>query len=132
MTAALVSPFAANYRLIRCRCPARIVQSQGRSTRNQPTMQVLLAGIVHETNTFAEKRTDVDEFEANGLMYGANLLNLAGTNTVIGGAVEAAAELGIALIPVVATSAIPGGLVTDRAFELVVGAIEAALAKETP
>ncbi len=87
-------------------------------------MRVLLAGIVHETNTFAEKRTDIDEFEANGFFRGEELLELAGTNTVIGGAVGSAAELGIELIPVVATSAIPGGLVTDRAFELVVGAIE--------
>ena len=94
-------------------------------------MRVLLAGIVHETNTFAEKRTDVDEFEADGIFRGRELLSLAGTNTVIGGAVEAAAELGIDLIPVIATSAIPGGLVTDRAFELVVTAIEEALARET-
>lgn len=95
-------------------------------------MRVLLAGIVHETNTFAEKTTDIDEFEANGLFRGDELRSLAGTNTVIGGAVEAATELGIELIPVMATSAIPGGLVTDRSFELVVGAIEAALAEEMP
>lgn len=92
-------------------------------------MRVLLAGIVHETNTFAEKRTDIDEFEAEGLFRGDELLRLAGTNTVIGGAVEAAQDLGVELIPVIATSAIPGGLVTDRAFELVVGAIEDALRK---
>lgn len=95
-------------------------------------MRVLLAGIVHETNTFAEKRTDIDEFEANGIFRGQELLHLAGTNTVIGGALEAANELEIELIPVIATSAIPGGLVTDRAFELVVSAIEETLARETP
>ncbi len=95
-------------------------------------MRMLLAGIAHETNTFAEKRTDIDEFEANGIFRGQELLQLAGTNTVIGGAVEAATALGIELIPVIATSAIPGGLVTDRAFEMVVSAIEDVLAKETP
>src|SRR5690349_19595484 len=95
-------------------------------------MRVLLAGIVHETNTFAEKRTDLDEFEANGLFRGDELLTLAGTNTVVGGAVGAAHELGVELVPVVATSAIPGGLVTDRVFESVVGAIEAALAEQLP
>lgn len=95
-------------------------------------MRVLLAGIVHETNTFAELPTDIDEFEADGLFRGNELLELAGTNTVIGGAVEAAGELGIELIPVLATSAIPGGLVTDRVFELVVGAIEDTLAREKP
>lgn len=95
-------------------------------------MRLLLAGIVHETNTFAEKRTDLDEFEASGFYRGEELLDLAGTNTVIGGAVDTVRELGIELIPVVATSAIPGGLVTDRAFERVVTAIEDALASETP
>ncbi len=95
-------------------------------------MRLLLAGIVHETNTFAEKWTDIDEFEASGFYRGAELLGLAGTNTVIGGVVGTARELGVELIPVVATSAIPGGLVTDRAFERVVTSIEDALAKETP
>lgn len=95
-------------------------------------MRVLLAGIVHETNTFAEKRTDLDEFEANGFFRGDELLELSGTNTVIGGVVAAARELDIELIPVVATSAIPGGLVTDRVFEMVVGAIEDALRAQRP
>lgn len=95
-------------------------------------MRVLLAGIVHETNTFADKPTDLDEFAANGLFRGDELLGLAGTNTVIGGAVAAAKELGIELIPVIATSAIPGGLVTDRVFELVVGAIEESLSTSRP
>jgi microcystin degradation protein MlrC len=95
-------------------------------------MRVLLAGIVHETNTFAEKRTDLDEFEADGYFHGDELFDLAGTNTVIGGVIEMARELDIELIPVVATSAIPGGLVTDRVFEQVVNAIEAALREQTP
>lgn len=95
-------------------------------------MRLLLAGIVHETNTFAEKRTDLDEFEANGFFRGDELLELAGTNTIIGGAVGAARELGVDLIPVIATSAIPGGLVTDRVFELVVTAIEAAVLETRP
>jgi microcystin degradation protein MlrC len=95
-------------------------------------MRVLLAGIVHETNTFAEKRTDIDEFEANRLYRGNELLELAGTNTVIGGVVDAAAEYGVELIPVIGMSAIPGGLVTDRAFELAVSAIEDTLQREKP
>ncbi|MCA9860128.1 MAG: M81 family metallopeptidase [Thermomicrobiales bacterium] len=95
-------------------------------------MRLLLAGISHESNTFAETPTDLDEFIANGFFRGAELLDLAGTNTVIGGAVGAARELGVELMPVVATSAIPGGVVADRVFESVVGAIETALAAERP
>lgn len=95
-------------------------------------MRLLLAGIVHETNTFAEKPTDLDEFEASGFYRGEEMVQLAGTNTVIGGAVAAVRDLGSELIPVVATSAIPGGLVTDRVFETVVTAIEAALAEAPP
>lgn len=95
-------------------------------------MRLLLAGIVHETNTFVDKPTDLDEFEANGLFRGDELRVLTGTNTVAGGVVDAARELDVELIPVIATSAIPGGLVTDRVFELVMGEIEAAIRRESP
>ncbi len=38
-------------------------------------MRLLLAGIAHESNTFAEKPTDLDEFEANGFVHsGASIL----------------------------------------------------------
>lgn len=95
-------------------------------------MRVLLAGLVHETNTFAERPTGLEEFRANGLFIGDEMRRLSGTNTVIGGVLDAATDRGVDIVPVIATSAIPGGLVTDEVFEYVVGAIEEAVERARP
>lgn len=97
------------------------------------SIRIALAGFAHETNTFCSWRTDLEEFEANGLYRGEALLGLAGTNSVIGGAVDAASHNPeIELIPVLATSAIPGGLVTARAVEAIEGEIYDRLSVEKP
>ena len=92
------------------------------------TTRIALAGFVHETNTFSRTPTARDDFVANGLRVGEELRSLRGTNTVVGGAVVAAEnDAGVDLIPIVATSAIPAGLVTAEAFEHVVDTIVAGL-----
>ena len=94
---------------------------------------IALAGFVHETNTFSGTPTSRSDFIANGLLVGEELRSLRGTNTVIGGAVEAAeADADIVLAPIIATSAIPAGRVTEDAFEHVVGAIVDGLVKHRP
>src|SRR5688572_20326802 len=97
------------------------------------TIRVALGGIVHETNTFAVDPTNLAEFRANGLYVANDLQSLAGTNTVIGGALEAIdadAELG--LLPLAFGSAIPGGTVSREAFEHIVGMIAESIAAGTP
>lgn len=87
-------------------------------------IRIALAGFVHETNTFSGTPTTLADFMANGYAVGKELRSRRGTNTVVGGAVGAAdADLDVQLIPIVATSAIPAGLVTVEAFERVVGEI---------
>ena len=79
-------------------------------------IRIGVAGFSHETNTFAPWPTGLPEFEANGYFRGEELLTQAGTNTVIGGMIDAiGADSSIELLPIVATSAIPGGLVTAAA-----------------
>jgi microcystin degradation protein MlrC len=96
-------------------------------------LRIAVAGFSHETNTFASRSTDLSEFEANGYFRGDQLLTLAGTNTVVGGAIDAiAADAALELIPLTATSAIPGGLVTNRAVEQIEGEIVAGLLKYRP
>ena len=96
-------------------------------------IRIALAGIVHETNTFSATPTTLADFAANGLRRGLSLRELAGTNTVIGGALAAAdADPDIELIPLVATSAIPAGLVAAEAFEAIVGEIVAGLERSRP
>ncbi len=95
--------------------------------------RIALAGFVHETNTFSRIPTTLLDFVANGLLVGEGLRSLRGTNTVVGGAVDAA-EAGpdIELLPIIATSAIPAGLVTVDAFEHIVGAIIDGLERHRP
>lgn len=96
------------------------------------TCRIALAGFSHETNTFAPWPTDLRDFEANGLFRGSELLAQRGTNTVIGGAVEAIeADPSLHLVPLTATSAIPGGLVTESAVRSVTGEILHGLRTQT-
>ncbi|MEZ4498818.1 MAG: M81 family metallopeptidase [Thermomicrobiales bacterium] len=96
-------------------------------------MRVLFGGFAHETNTFSPWKTGVAEFRANGYYVGDEIRTLAGTNTGAAGVLRAAAaEPDVELILTVQTTAIPGGYVTDEVFEEVVGAIEAAILKESP
>ena len=96
-------------------------------------IRIALAGFVHETNTFAPWLTGLSQFEANSFRRGNELLELAGTNTVIGGALAAAnAAPEIELIPLVGASAIPGGLVTIEAVDVIEGAMFDALSIERP
>jgi microcystin degradation protein MlrC len=96
-------------------------------------LRIAVAGFAHETNTFAPWPTDLEEFEANGYFRGEELRSLSGTNTVVGGAVDAiASDPSLELVPLTATSAIPGGLVTARAVEQIEGEIEAGLREHRP
>lgn len=81
-------------------------------------LRIAVAGFSHETNTFAPWPTDLEDFVANGYVRGDELCMLSGTNSVVGGAIDAiTADESLELIPLTATSAIPGGLVTLRAAE---------------
>jgi microcystin degradation protein MlrC len=95
--------------------------------------RIALAGFSHETNTFAGTPTGLDEFLANGLFRGDELLDLAGTNTVIGGAVDRIARTpDREPVPILAASAIPGGRVTADAVDAIEGEIIAGLRRARP
>lgn len=97
------------------------------------SIRIAVAGVQHETNTFAPWPTDIADFQADGWFAGDALLGLAGTNTVIGGVVDAAAAMpGIELLPIFATRAIPGGLVTANAFDLIADLIVAGIVASSP
>ena len=97
------------------------------------SLRIAVAGFSHETNTFAPWRTDLEDFVANGYFRGEELNSLSGTNTVIGGAVDAiAADQTLTLLPIIATSAIPGGLVTARAAHMIESEIIQGLEKSNP
>ncbi|MEA2594200.1 MAG: hypothetical protein QOF01_669 [Thermomicrobiales bacterium] len=96
-------------------------------------LRVAVAGFSHETNTFAGSATGLDEFIANGLLRAEEILDLAGTNTVVGGAIDRiATQPDLQLVPILATSAIPGGIVTAQAVNAIEAEIVASLEKARP
>ena len=81
-------------------------------------MRFFTGGINHETNTFSPLPATLERFDEMDRARGQALLDSArGTKTAIGGFIDAAAELGIELVPSVYSFAMPSGAVTRAAFE---------------
>jgi len=81
-------------------------------------VKLFLAMLSHETNTFSNVPTDRAQFEARDLSYGGEIVETyRGTGTCLGGMIAAAERLGMALLPSVAASASPAGLVTRDVYE---------------
>ncbi|HLZ07730.1 MAG TPA: M81 family metallopeptidase, partial [Chloroflexota bacterium] len=81
-------------------------------------MKVLIASIMHEGNTFAPTRTTLDHFEQAGLYVGPTIVDaFTGTNTELGGFLEVADQTGIELVPLLAASAVPSGILARGTFE---------------
>ena len=86
--------------------------------------RVILAGIYHETHTFLEGYTPLEEFE---IRRGDELLASAGDVSPLAGAVEAALEAQWEIVPTIDLRAMPGPTVDDRAVELFWREFEAGL-----
>ncbi|HEX7292657.1 MAG TPA: M81 family metallopeptidase [Conexibacter sp.] len=71
-----------------------------------------VASIFQETNTFASTRTTIEDFEAEGLLAGDDVLSLVDSNTEIGGAIDVLRRRGAAVAPLVKARASSGGPVT--------------------
>lgn len=96
-------------------------------------VRVLFAGFAHETNTFAPWKTGIAEFRQSGFFLGEEVRALAGTNTGAGGVLSEAESMpDVEIIPVIETTATPGGLVTDEVFDMVVGTIERGIEATQP
>lgn len=100
-------------------------------------MRIAIAGFQHETNTFVEKLTELDDFlQADSwpemLIEQAVMTQTQGMNLPIAGFIAAAQEVGDTVLPILWCSAEPGGRVTDHAFETITGRIIAALERVMP
>ncbi|MDY6817899.1 MAG: M81 family metallopeptidase [Halobacteriales archaeon] len=79
--------------------------------------RILVGGISHETNTFIQEPTTREDFQRRHEAFDEAVLDeLRGTNTVIGGVIEAAAEEMVELRPTMYAAAMPGGIVTEDTF----------------
>jgi microcystin degradation protein MlrC len=76
--------------------------------------RILLAGLFHETHTFLDRFTPLDDFSQR---RGSQLLDAAGDGSPLAGAVETAREAGWQLLPLVDFRATPSATVADRVVE---------------
>lgn len=86
---------------------------------------ILAAGFLHETNTFATTATDRGAFQKQHEYFGETVSEkLRGTNTQMGGILEVAdAREAVDVIHPVFAEAVPGGVVTEAAYEFYTDAI---------
>lgn len=91
--------------------------------------RILTAGIKHETNTFSSVPTTLDDFlnrppecspaggSAGGFASGEEILErFRDTRTIHGGAIDAARDAGLELVPLMSVYATPGGTVEESAY----------------
>jgi microcystin degradation protein MlrC len=97
-------------------------------------MRLVLAEMMHETNTFSPIATPLEAFQMGtgrpGPVFGADaaLARFEGTNTSLGGLIEVARNAGAEIVIPIAGGAPPSGRVDDDAFETFAGAITRAVA----
>jgi microcystin degradation protein MlrC len=81
-------------------------------------MRIVTGTFSHETNTFSNIPTTMEEFAKQGIAHGDEIpRRFRGTNTIEAAFMDAAEEHGFELIWTVFGSAIPGGPVSGEAFE---------------
>ena len=88
-------------------------------------MKVISAGIQHESNTFCNDTTPIDDWIRDS-ECGDDLSGFDGvfdrfrdTNTIHGGYISGAEEVGVELVPVINCRAQPSGPISDEAFEAI-------------
>jgi microcystin degradation protein MlrC len=86
--------------------------------------KIVIAMMMHETNTFSPVPTPLDAFGRMNAMSGpAAVAEMTGTNTQIGGFIGVAKEAGAEFTVPMAASAHPSGLVQKAAYEVMCDAI---------
>lgn len=99
-------------------------------------MRILVAGLLHETNTFAPTPAQYANFVNGegfpGMRHGTNLFDLTTVNIPMGGFLQSMQGSGHELIPVIWAAASPSGPVAADAFERIVGQITDACEAEQP
>jgi microcystin degradation protein MlrC len=90
-------------------------------------MKIAIAGINHETNTYCKAPTPVDAFYQ---LRGERILQMAGTETSTGGALDRCKELGIEVAPILFASTQPSGTIERAAYDQFKSEILAGLQRE--
>ncbi len=84
-------------------------------------MRVAVGGVFHESNTFFEHPTTLEDFARRGVMRGSEMFGRwQDTNSEIGGFLEEAPAQKMLLVPTLMAWGMPSGPVSDVAFEVLV------------
>lgn len=84
--------------------------------------RVGIAGFLHESNTFLSTRTRRDHFEQASFTTGSGVLaRWTGTSHELGGIIEGLRHEDVEMVPLVATYAVPGGVLEAETFEWIAG-----------
>lgn len=87
-------------------------------------LRVITGSISHETNTFSNVKTGLEKFKERIFLLGEEMFGaFAGKHTIGSAFMEVAGEAEFELIPTVWAGATPQGLVTDEAFDFMLGRI---------
>jgi microcystin degradation protein MlrC len=80
--------------------------------------RIALGGVWHETNTFVPGRTGLEDFHRYQFAVGDKLLDsYGGTGTELGGAIDAASQLDVDVVPLAYAAAVPSGIVAAPALD---------------
>ena len=95
--------------------------------------RVGLLGISHESNTFINQVTDLDNFTSGHLFYGQEMVDeYRDSYHEIGGILEGLDQPGISMVPIMYAEATPGGIITDKAGSYLVQKLLEELDKAAP
>jgi len=95
--------------------------------------RVGIAGFLHESNTFLSVPTTKQDFEQTSFTKGQALIGRwQKSNHELGGFLEGSDAYGFLPVPLVATYAVPGGVIASSAFDEIVAAIIDALQEALP
>lgn len=92
-------------------------------------MRIAIAGISHETNTYCREETQLADFR---IARGEKILLARGTETNVGGALDACEELGIEVVPIMVAGAQPSGTIARDAYDSMKDEILSVIRREAP
>jgi microcystin degradation protein MlrC len=82
------------------------------------TPRIAVGGILHESNTFSEDLTGLDDFQNAMIRRGGEIQEeFAHSAHEVGGYIEGAERFGLELVPTIVANATPAGPVTDQALD---------------
>ena len=83
-------------------------------------MRIAIGEVAHETNTFCQGLTEVEEFKEKEWAHGPEIAaQHRGVRSYLGGMFAAGEQLGIEIVPTFATHATPSGTIGRRAYEAI-------------